>query len=411
MNLIMQNVTFTDMTAVRSFLLGNKHRSFAPVSRKQRYDSISETLVSLRYLTLRKKERGEVCACLRMITGYGPQQLKRLIHTWKMKGLRYHAPRARGATIPRYQPQDIALLITTDIAHRTLNGHATRAILQREFAVFGNTAYATIAGISVSHLYNIRNHKKQYLSSGAVKYSKTVPVGTNIGERKKPSPCGVPGFLRVDSVHQGDYEGAKGVYHINIVDEVLQWEMVGCVEQLADTFVVPLLEDLLAQFPFVIHNFHSDNGSEYINRQVAGMLERLRITQTKSRPRHSNDNGLAETKNGSIIRKSMGRNYIPQRNAPRINAYDRDYFNIYLNYHRVSAFATDYVDARGKVRKKYETYMTPYERLKALPSAATYLRAGVSFEQLDTLAYAQSDNAFAEMMKKAKVAMLKRLQT
>jgi hypothetical protein len=28
------------------------------------------------------------------------------------------------------------------------------------------------------------------------------------------------GVLRVDTVHQGDWEGANGVYHINAVDAV-----------------------------------------------------------------------------------------------------------------------------------------------------------------------------------------------
>ena len=42
-------------------------------------------------------------------------------------------------------------------------------------------------------------------------------------------PQGRPGYLRVDTVHQGDQEGSKGVYHLNAVDEVTQWQVVGCV--------------------------------------------------------------------------------------------------------------------------------------------------------------------------------------
>ena len=47
-----------------------------------------------------------------------------------------------------------------------------------------------------------------------------------IGERRRPDPQGQPGYLRVDTVHQGDRPGAKGVYHINAVDEVTQWQIV-----------------------------------------------------------------------------------------------------------------------------------------------------------------------------------------
>ena len=410
MNIIMKNVTFADIDEVRRFLAGNEKRDFAIASKEDKYNLIRDTLVSLSYRTLRKKEKGEVKACLQQVTGYSDQQLKRLVKRWKEKGLRFCKPKKRGAAKPKYRPEDIALLIKTDIAHKTPNGNAVSSILKREFLVFGKEEYQTIAGISVSHIYNLRNHKKQYLSSEAVKYSKTTPVTIPIGERRKPKPNGQPGFLRVDSVHQGDFGGEKGVYHINVVDEVTQMEVVGCVENITDEYMIPLLEKLIDQFPFVINNFHSDNGSEYINKQVAAMLERLLITQTKSRPRHSNDNGLAETKNGAVIRKHIGRNHIPKQNAPAIEQFYEEYFNPYLCFHRLCAFATDYVDKRGKIRKKYETYLTPYEKLKSLPDATHCLKPGASFEVLDKIAYAESDNNFAEKMKKAKTIVFKNLK-
>lgn len=406
----MKNVTFADMDEIRAFLAGNKEREFDILSRQAKYDFIADTLTRLSYQALRKKDKGAVKTCLQKITGYEDRQMKRLIKKWKKKGLRYSKPKKKGAAVPRYKAEDIALLIKTDIAHKTPNGNAVKEILKREFLFFGKEEYRNISGISVGHIYNIRKHKKQYLSSDAVKYSKTVPVSINIGERRKPCPDGKPGFLRVDSVHQGDFLGEKGVYHINIVDEVTQWEAVGCVENITDEYMIPLLEKLIEQFPFVIQNFHSDNGSEYINRQVAAMLERLLIRQTKSRPRHSNDNGLAETKNGAVIRKHIGRNHIPKKNAPLIENFYETYFNLYLCYHRICSFATDYADKRGKIRKKYETNTTPYERLKSLPNAEQYLRPGISFEELDKIAYALSDNEFAEKMEKAKKEMLKSLQ-
>ena len=407
----MKNVEFSELSEVKEFLAGNSKRKFEISSREDKYAFIERTLVALRYRTLRKKEKGTVKECLQKVTGYEDRQMKRLIKEWKSKkGLRYRKPKKRGSAVPKYGAKDIALLIKTDIAHHTPNGNAVKEILRREFLFFGKEEYQTIAGISVSHIYNIRKHKKQYLSSEAVKYSKTVPVAVNIGERRKPEPNGRPGFLRVDSVHQGDFEGEKGVYHINIVDEVTQTEVVGCVENITDEFMVPLLEKLMEQFPFEILNFHSDNGSEYINKQVATMLERLRVSQTKSRPRHSNDNGLAETKNGSVIRKHIGRNHIPKKNAPAIEKFYEDHFNPYLFFHRICSYATDYADKRGKIRKKYETHTTPYEQLKMLPNAAQYLKPGISFEQLDKLAYALSDNEFAEKMEKAKKEVLKNLK-
>lgn len=56
-------------------------------------------------------------------------------------------------------------------------------------------------------------------------------------------------------------------------------------------------------FPFVIRGLHSDNDSEYINHQLAKLLEKLRIEQTNSRSRQTNDNTPAESKNSLTVRK------------------------------------------------------------------------------------------------------------
>ena len=104
-------------------------------------------------------------------------------------------------------------------------------------------------------------------------------------------------------MHQGDQEGQKGVYHIDTVDEITQWEVIGATEKITDEYLLPLLERIIAGYPYQIINFHADNGSEYINQKVAEMLSRLLIKLTKSRPRHTNDNALAETKNGWVLRK------------------------------------------------------------------------------------------------------------
>ena len=91
---------------------------------------------------------------------------------------------------------------------------------------------------------------------------------------------------------------------------------------------------MLLQFPFVIRGFHSDNGSEFVNHTVARLLNKLLIRFTKSRPRHTNDNGLAESKNGAVVRKQLGYAYIPQSCAELLNGFNRDFFNPYINFHR-----------------------------------------------------------------------------
>jgi hypothetical protein len=306
----------------------------------------------------------------------------------------------------RYSTSDIARLIETDNAHGRISGDATKEILRRELEVYGHTAYEMIAQVSVSHLYNLRNTSRQYLSA-ALFLQKTQSVTVSIGRRAKPKTDGKPGYLRVDSVHQGDLDKQKGVYHVNLVDEVTQWEIILCVEGISEFFLTPALEAALALFPFCILGFHSDNGSEYINGRVAHLLEKLLIDQTKSRSRRTNDNALVEGKNASRVRKHMGHAHIPKKFAPSINDFYRAHMDVYLNYHRPCAFATETIDKRGKIKKHYDMFMTPYEKLCSIPDYRLYLCEGVTSESLATIARTESDNECATKMQKAKAKLFK----
>ena len=189
--------------------------------------------------------------------------------------------------------------------------------------LFGDARYARLAGISVAHLYNLRQSEPYRKQRQVWRGTRPSPVA--IGIRKAPAPQGLPGYIRIDTVHQGDQDGMKGVYHINAVDMALalghlvgqplvtQWELVASVEHISEAYLLPVIALLLEGFPFAIRGFHSDSGSEYINHKTAGLLEKLRVEFTKSRPRHTNDNALAECKNGAVIRKTMGYSHIPQK--------------------------------------------------------------------------------------------------
>ena len=195
-------------------------------------------------------------------------------------------------------------------------------------------------------------------------------------------------------MHQGDRDGKKGLYAINLVDEVTQFEHIGAVARLSEAFLIPVLEALLVTLPFSVLGFHADNGSEYINRQVAELLNKLQVGQfTKSRARRSNDNALVEGKNAWVVRKWLGHDHIPQRFAAQVDAFTQGVLTPYLNFHRPCLFACERRDAKGKVRRTYrrQDVMTPYEKLKSLPDAERYLRPGVTFDALDRRAVAMTD--------------------
>ncbi len=165
----------------------------------------------------------------------------------------------------------------------------------------------------------------------------------------------------------------------------------------------------MEEFPFRIINFHSDNGSEYINKTVAKLLGKLLIEFTKSRPRISNDNALAEGKNAAVVRKTFGYSHIPQHFAKELNEFSKSALNPYVNYHRPCLFPTIIIDKKGKQKKKYEykNMMTPYDKLKSIEEAEQYLKEGITFAELDDIANAMTDNEAADLLQEQRKRLFK----
>ena len=105
-----------------------------------------------------------------------------------------------------------------------MSGLATREILRRQYEIFGDGRFATISN---GHVYNLRA-SWTYVAKRNV-WSKTQGLIVNIYLRQAPQPNGQPGHVRVDTVHQGDRDGIKGLYLVNLVDQITQFELVGAV--------------------------------------------------------------------------------------------------------------------------------------------------------------------------------------
>jgi hypothetical protein len=386
---------------MEDFLKGTNQITLEAEDRSEVYDWMAKKINQVKYFKLKRREKGVAIKYLTKMTGYSEIQTKRLIKKKKGKGCLKLSPNwGKKNTFHKvYTEGDIETLAETDNLHHHPTGQALQNVFKRMFTLFKDEKFVRLQNISLGHIYNLR--VTEWYKTRALSYTKTNPVSVPIGERRKPQPYGKPGFLRVDSVHQGDLDKQKGVYHITLVDEVLQWQIEVCVKGISHHFLLPALRAALAEFPFKIENFHSDNGSEYINQRVSKLLNELVIGQTKSRSRHCNDNALAETKN-KIVRKWIGYVYIPKQYAPAINSFYQIYFNVYLNFHRQCAYPTIYTDAKGKVKKKYETYMTPYEKLKSLENWTQYLAPGRTQKELEDISLAHSDNEFAKLMNEAK---------
>jgi transposase InsO family protein len=324
-----QTAQKVSLEQIRAFLEASDEVRFQAENRQQVYGWVERTLRQQDWDALGRASRGLLRRYLGKMTGLSRAQITRLIQLYGKGETVQPKSYRRHRFASRYSRADIELLASVDEAHETLSGPATQKILQREFHDFGNQQYERLAQISVAHLYRLRQ-SRSYRERRIV-YQPTRATTVAIGERRAPQPEGRPGFLRVDTVHPGDRDGVKGVYHINAVDEVTQWQVVGATAYISEAWLMPVLEAMLEQFPFRIRGFHSDNGSEFINHTVAGLLNKLLVEQTKSRPRHSNDNGLAESKNGAVVRKHMGYGHIAAPHAETIERFYREHFNPYLN--------------------------------------------------------------------------------
>ena len=403
MKTIMKLEELTTVDQLSQFLDGTQAVIFKiSTSKEDRYQWMQHELVRFRYSVLNKASRGVVIRYLIKVTGYSRQQTTRLIKQYRTSGYIKHHHVTTNGFQGKYTAQDIRLIAQMDERHNTPCGPAIKKLCERAYRVFGDEQYQRLSTISVSHLYNLRK-SKTYLRT-RTHFEKTRPKKSRIGERRKPDPQGQPGYIRIDTVHQGDQGKIKGVYHINAVDEVTQFEVVCSVEKISERYLIPVLEAMLAFLSFKIISFHSDNGSEYSNQNVAKLLKKLLIEFTKSRSRHSNDNALAESKNASVVRKVLGYHHIPQKFAVLVNEFNQSYLNPHVNYHRPCFFPEIITDEKGRQRKKYhyKNMMTPYDKLKSIPDAQNFLKEGINFEFLDRKAYAIMDNQSADELQKAR---------
>ena len=110
-----------------------------------------------------------------------------------------------------------------------------------------------------------------------------------------------------------------------------------------------------------------------------------------------------------MIRKLFGYAHIPQRWAPLINTFNHDILLPYINYHRPCYFPKTITDSKGKDKKTYpyKGMMTPYDKLKAIDNAITYLKPGTTFEILDKVAFSQNDDQAAEQLQKERSKLFK----
>jgi len=409
MTIRMRNLERLTLAEMKEFVTTNRQVNWSVAERAEVYELMERVLKAQQYRRLSKGQKGIVRSFLSKVTAISRAQLTRLIQRWMETRRIDRKPMQRPSFPRRYTTADIATLAEVDAAHEDLSGPAVRHLCQRGWEVFGEERFQRLAEISASHIYNLRRSASYRKIRVSVQHTQARQV--SIGERRQPDPKGRAGYLRVDTVHQGQHDGQPGVYHINAVDTVTQWQVVGCTETIGERHLIPVLEAMLHQFPFRILGFHCDNGSEFLNHTVVKLLNKLLVEEfTKSRAYRTTDNALVEGNNGAVVRKQIGYGPIASEHAQAMQKFYAAYFNPYLNFHRPCGYATVTINARGKRKRTYrpKDYRTPYEKLTSLPAWEKSLKPGITAELLRKQAAARSDTDAARRMQNAKLALLAR---
>lgn len=394
---------------IRQFLSASAPIEFSAAGEDGgRYAHISRVLKRFDYPRCSRADRGLLRGYLQHTSGYSRAQIARLIAHWQGNRLavvplvkRYRAPRTRFAR--RYTAEDVRLLVEMDKAHEDLCGPAIVHLLRRAWREYGDARYERLAGLSASHLYNLRG------LSGTAHPVHADPFGEERHRRAQGAGAAGAGRLCAHrhrpSRRRGWHQGGVS-HHLRRRGDAVAGRGLCAGHQRG--LSVAGAGTGSGAVPVRGAGLSFDNGSEYINHQVAKLLEKLRIEQTKSRSRHSNDNALAESKNASVVRKHMGYAHIPQEYANAVNAFYRETFNPWLNLHRPCLFATDLVSPKGKVVKRYrpKDVKTPLEALALLEmQGLAMLRTGVTLNALHAQARSQADLTATQAMQQAKSAL------
>jgi len=249
----MKNLDKLSLSEMEQLLSGSRKITFQIEDTEEKYKLIAAVLKTPRYAKLDKQNKGIVRRFLQAVTTTSRAQLTRLIARWMENRQILRRPAVRPEFTVRYTPEDIALLAATDAAHEDLSGPALCHILRREFEVFGNQQYQRLAGISVSHLYNLRSSPAYPSQQGPHRRAPQIRSQGQAGiSPSRHCASGPQGRRRGDLLYQLRRYGHTVAEH-----RMCSHDQRTAHDASAGT--------ILHQYPFRILGFHSDNGSEFLN--------------------------------------------------------------------------------------------------------------------------------------------------
>ena len=176
---------------------------------------------------------------------------------------------------------------------------------------------------------------------------------------------GRPGAIEADTVaHCGPSFIGEFARTLTMTDMVTGWTENASIRNNASRWITQAVDDLQASFPFPLVSFDSDNGSEFINHDVARWLQARDIEQTRSRPYRKNDQATVESKNNHVVRKHA---FYWRYETPAELALLNEMWplvSLRLNFFTPTRKPVDYTTtADGRRRRVYDDPKTPWQRV------------------------------------------------
>lgn len=190
-----------------------------------------------------------------------------------------------------------------------------------------------------------------------------------------------PGFLEIDLVaHSGDDASGDFAHTLDVTDVFSGWTETKAVRNKAQKWVFGALAVILGDLPFEVAGIDSDNGSEFINNHLIRFCAEKQLAFTRSRPYRKNDNCFVEQKNWTVVRKTVG--YFRYDTEEELKILNRIYavLRLYTNYFQPQMRLVAKTRSGARVKKKYDTPKTPYQRLVESPTIGKKAKAAMKTE-------------------------------
>ena len=201
-----------------------------------------------------------------------------------------------------------------------------------------------------------------------------------------------PGALQGDLVlHCGESTAGRYCATLVAVDVATSWTELQALGDLHHQRVTGAIQHVHARLPFALREWHSDNGSEFINAALLGWCRRHGVRFTRGRPYRKNDQAWVEQRNGLLVRRLVGYDRFSSRAAWAVlqRLYDR--LRLQHNFFRPMRKLRSKRRLGSKVLKRYDAAQTPYQRVLAAGGLTPAQRQALAaqFHTLDPITLAR----------------------